>query len=855
MSSSDLTELLSKLTLEEKVSLLSGADGWQTQEISHLGIGSLKTTDGPAGARGALSVNGPTAAFLHSPIAQAATWSKSSLYQIGKLLSREAKTKSAQVLLAPTICCARNPLGGRNFECLGEDPVLTGSLAREYVKGVQEGGEVGATVKHFVANEQEFQRFTINTHISPAALREIYLKPFEMVVKSAHPPTCVMSAYNCVNGRHMDMSPLLQNVLRDEWGFEDLVMSDWGGTNSTVESVLAGCDLEMPGPPEKRGKKLLEALTENLVPDLLKEIDKSALRVLKLLDTFKLLGLTPEEATQTRKQPETSSTTSSDLQLVRSVAAESIVLLKNDIKLLPLKPEDLQGKKIAIIGPNSKFGTPGGGGSATMNPQYQTQPLDSLVSILEEKSVLAEVVYEPGALTHKWLPLVTSDRWSSDNEGGSLKIEFFATDNCSGEAIETQYRSSSLIDLFDSAPRSFYSDPSPHSLRITSTLTPLTSGLHEFELSSVGNAKLFIHDHLLIDNFNWTETGETFYCFGSVAKRASLDIVAGEKYEITIEASSKSIPKGSVTDDDPIHVFGVQPSVRIGFMEQQKSDEEMIADAVAAAKDADVVVCVIGLNDEWESEGYDRQSMSLPGSQDALIWALIKESREKLVVVNQSGSPVHMPWADNVSTIVQAWYGGQEAGNALWDVLFGDVNPSGRLPISWPREYKDLGFEGKEERWPGKEGVVKYDEGTAMGYRWYQKEKIEPRWWLGYGLGYGHFGLVGSAAIEEDEWKVKAVVHNVGDVEGCEIVQVYSSVIDRVKELRAFEKTELLQPGEEQSLIMSVRPRDLAKWKGDEAGRWVTEAGKYVLWLGRHAGDENMLEFVVTVAKTLEWKP
>lgn len=639
-------------------------------------------------------------------------------------------------------------------------------------------------------------------------------------------------------------------------------MSDWGGTNSTVESVLAGCDLEMPGPPEKRGSKILSHLSSSPDPKFLETIDASALRILKLLDSFSLLNLSPEEATATRKQPETSSTTASDLQLVRSVAAESIVLLKNSSKLLPLRPESLKGKKIAMIGPNAKFGTPGGGGSATMNPQYQTQPLDSLISILKEKNIDAEVMYEPGTLTHKWLPLVTADRWSvpsvpgEGKEIGSLKIEFFATDNCSGQVVEMQYRESSLIDLFDSAPASFYSDHSPHSLRITSILTPSTSGIHTFEISSVGNAKLFIHDHLLIDNFDWTETGETFYSFGSVAKRASLDMVAGERYEVTIEASSKTIPKGSTTDDDPIHVFGVQPSVRIGFMEQQPTNQQMVADAVKVAKEADVVVCVIGLNDEWESEGYDRQSMSLPGTQDELIWALARGSKERFVVVNQSGSPVHMPWADEVDCIVQAWYGGQEAGNALWDVLLGDVNPSGRLPISWPREYEDLGFKGKEEIWPGKEGVVRYEEGTTVGYRWYQREKIEPRWWLGYGLGYGTFDFVGSVNIgNEGEWKIEVAVHNVGGVEGSEVMQVYSSVVDGMKELRAFEKTKMLQPGDKESISMSVRPRDLAKWNGDETGRWVTEAGRYVLWVGRHASDENILEFVVTVARTLVWRP
>jgi beta-glucosidase len=248
-----------------------------------------------------------------------------------------------------------------------------------------------------------------------------------------------------------------------------------------------------------------------------------------------------------------------------------------------------------------------------------------------------------------------------------------------------------------------------------------------------------VDGQLLIDNSEWSETGETFYSFGSVAVRASLSMIAGQKYRVKLEAWTKLIGKEGTKDDDPVHVFGVQPSVRLGFMEETKSEEELISDAVEAAKEADIVICVLGLNDEWESEGYDRKSMGLPGAQDELVWRLLKEcgNREKVIVVNQSGSPVHMPWAEEVSTIVQAWYGGQEAGNALWDVLTGGVNPNGRLPVSWPKEYHDLGF--KKHNWPGVNGIVKYEEGINVGYHLFQNKGLEPRWWFGHGLSYTAF--------------------------------------------------------------------------------------------------------------------
>jgi beta-glucosidase len=344
-----------------------------------------------------------------------------------------------------------------------------------------------------VANEQEYERFPINSEIEERVLREIYLKPFEMAIKSPNPPKCVMTAYNCVNGTYIDMNSLLQKTLRDEWGFKGLVMSDWGGTNSTVESVLTGCDLEMPGPPEKRGRLLLKHIAENDSTALLEAINASCLRMLGLLKDLNLLGLSREEAVQTRKQPELSSDTAEDRRLLRSVAADSIVLLKNSANMLPLLPSKLQGKKIALISPNAKHGTPGGGGSATMNPQYQTQPLEALRSMLETKGIRADFIYSPGALTHKWLPLVTSDKWSSPpytklegKEQGLLELKYYSTPNFFGEVIDTQHRSSSHVDLFDSAPAFFYTDPNPHSSSLV-TLHHLPPGCilsksHQWEI-------------------------------------------------------------------------------------------------------------------------------------------------------------------------------------------------------------------------------------------------------------------------------------------------------------------------------------------------------------------------------------
>ncbi|KAL3419551.1 glycosyl hydrolase family 3 N terminal domain-containing protein [Phlyctema vagabunda] len=829
--------LRDQLTLEEKISLLAGVDAWQTQDIPRLGIGSLKTTDGPAGARGGLSVDGPSAAFVPAPVAQAATWSKEHLHAIGQLLCREAKTKAAQVLLAPTICCARNPLGGRNFESYSEDPYLSGQLAIQYVRGVQETGEVAATVKHFVANEQEYQRFTINAEISDRALREIYLRPFEMVIKSKQAPKCVMTSYNCVNGTHMDASNILQDILREEWGFKGLVMSDWGGTNSVIESVIAGCDLEMPGPPEKRGAQLLQAVNLNGSAELLEAIDRSSLRILQLLDDLHLLDMSPAEAEKSRHGIETSSDNKHDQELLRQVAADGIVLLKNNSRILPLDPRELSGKKIAFLGPNALNGTPGGGGSATMVPPYQTQPFAAFRSVLKKLGVSADIQHSPGAFIHKWLPLTSTRQFSAAPSESMLKLEFFGTEDLTGPILEIQHRDSSYVDLFDSAPAAYYEDKKPHSLRITSKVTPETTGKHLFGLSSVGNARLFVNDELIIDNENWNEVGEAFYAFGSVEVRASIQMDAGQTYEVRIEASTRIIP-GTTNSDDPVHVFGVQPSVRIGFLEQLPEDP--VADAVILSNNSDLTIVIIGLNDEWESEGYDRQSMKLPGGQDILIETLLAEAKhpENIIVVNQSGSPVEMSWAPKVDTILQAWYGGQEAGNALADVLLGIVNPSGKLPITWPMSYEDLAFENKT--WPGVNGVVRYEEANLVGYRWYIDRKISPRWWLGHGLSFTTFNFSESIVVRnQDGWEVSVVVKNTGLIPGREVVQCYVLNLngsEHIGELKAFHKTSLLNPEMSEKLSMTVMNRDLAYW--DMKGkRWILEAGLYELCIGRNAGD------------------
>ncbi|KAL3473885.1 glycoside hydrolase superfamily [Aspergillus californicus] len=850
----DVNAILSQMTLTEKISLVSGADGWQTQEIARLGIGSLKTTDGPAGVRGKLSVGGSQAVFLPAPAAQAATWSRADVRAIGRVLSREAETKAAQVLLAPTICCVRNPLGGRNFESFSEDPFLSGALAVEYVAGLQEKGNVVATAKHFVANEQEFERFTINANVSEKALREIYLRPFEMIVKGPSPPGCLMTSYNSVNGYHADMnSILIHDILRGEWKYEGLVMSDWGGTNSTVESLIAGCDLEMPGPSDRRGEKLLTAIGSDKTGSLTVALEQSCRRALLLLEKLRLLGLSESEAKATRTAEEKSFTEAMDIQTVCDAVANGTVLLKNAWNVLPLLPDRITGKKIAFIGPNARIGAAGGGGSASMNPQYQSHPMDAFMKRAAQRGVDVQVEYSTGAYSHKWLPLVTKDRWTVATETGGdsvLRLDFFDAPDCKGTLVETQFRTESLMDLFDTAPLALQGTSRVYSFRMTSTVTPGTTGRHTFGITSIGDSRLFVDETLVIDNYHWTEAGETFYSFGSSEARQSMDMVAGQAYRVVIESSSKDYADGTIQNP-----FGTQPSVRLGFLEQPP--ESLTANAVALANRCDFAIAVVGLNEEWESEGFDRQTTELPGSQNELITALLSEmtNPSTLIIVNQSGSAVEMPWCDKAGTIIQAWYGGQEAGHALADILLGLKSPSGRLPMTWPRKYSDLPFASDPESWPGVTGQVYYKEDVEVGYRWYLRQHVQPQWWFGYGLSYTTFSASDlQVKMTKGGLILSVTVNNQGSFAGQEVVQVYHWPEERPerKELVAFQKTSVLQPGQDQVLELDVQFRDMAHWG---SGNWLLEQGTYVLGICDNAGAPPSVSHDLSIPSDLTWSP
>ncbi|KAM6506969.1 hypothetical protein FALCPG4_018781 [Fusarium falciforme] len=551
---------------------------------------------------------------------------------------------------------------------------------------------------------------------------------------------------------------------------------------------------------------------------------------------------------------------------MRKIAADGIVLLKNSEKTLPLDVKALSGKQVAFIGPNALRGTPGGGGSASMNPQYLSEPLDSFKAVAESQGANVAVKYALGAYARKWLPVTSKKHFkvpeTSDGAAGSnamLRMDFFESQDMSGPIKETQYRTNSYIDLTDTCPDDFQADPVPvFSFRITAIVTPTSTGEHSFSLYSVGASRLYVDGELVVDNTRWVGLSDTFFAFGSAEVRGTKHMNAGQQYNVVVEGWKRTDKEyfDMLPDDVNIH-FVAYPSVRLGYEEQLPSADELVSEAVALADESDHTVVVLGLDDEWESEGYDRQFMALPGDQDRLVEALMQQTKrpERVIFVNQSGSPVEFPWIDKVSTLLQAWYGGQEAGNGLADVLLGLVNPSGRLPITWPVRYSDLPFESDPESWPGKGNTVTYKEGDQVGYRWYSRNSAEPLWWFGYGESYTSFNKVlGKVTGDEDRWALPVEVQNSGPLAGKEVVQVYlwPKGQPELRQLAAFEKTAVIEPKGTTRVEVVIRKRDVARWVD---GKWELRAGDYVLGVGTSVGDATTATVEVAQDKAKWWSP
>ncbi|MGJ7440730.1 beta-glucosidase H [Aquipuribacter sp. MA13-6] len=800
----DVEELLGRLDLRQQVRLLTGADFWALHPEPAVGLRRMVTSDGPAGVRGEAWDERDPSANTPSPTALAATWDPARIERIGRLLAAEARSKGVDVLLAPTINLHRTPFGGRHFECLSEDPLLTAVIATAYVRGVQSQG-VAATIKHFVANDSETDRFSVDVTVDERTLRELYLAPFEQVLADAA-PWAVMAAYNGVGGRTMTESPLLTEVLKGEWGFDGVVVSDWFATRSTEAAGGAGLDLAMPGPDGPWGDALVAAVEagrvgEDAVRDKVRRLLRLAERVGALEGTF---APVPEPWPTDRVAGE-----------LRSAAAAGFVLAKNDADLLPLRRDAL--RTVALIGPDSAEGRLMGGGSATVFPAYPVGPLEGLRRVLGED---VEVTHSPGvSSTDRTAPLPPA--WLD----GGAEVRFLADD---GTELHRETRhASSLMYLGRIEGDLTVSDVSQ--VELTARVRVPHDGRYDVGVAGVGPFVLSVDGETVLDQAVELPEG------ADPIEGMMRPPMAVRAVELRADA-----PVELVLRHEPVSAdgFGDVDTATMTFKlllaPVQVPDEALLEQAVAAAAAADVAVVVVGTTAEVESEGFDRVSLALPGGQDDLVRRVVAANPRTVVVVN-AGAPVLLPWADEVPAVLLTWFPGQEFGNALSDVLLGTREPGGRLPVTWPSSPDGLPSTQPVD------GVLDYAEGLRIGYRRYggggSDDHPQPLFGFGHGLGYTTFEL-GEVAVTGDPAsgvQVSVPVTCTGVRSGRQVVQVYASrdggQVERVPRwLVGFALVDVA-PGETVTAVVDVARRSFEHWDVG-TGAWQLEPGAFRLHVG-----------------------
>ena len=796
-------DLIKRMSLKEKIALLHG-EGFNVPGNQRLSIPALKMSDGPAGIRW-----GKATAFP-APIALAATWDSKIVEKTGKAMAEELKAKGRNVLLAPCVNIHRIPTGGRNFESYGEDPYLAGKIAAAFIRGVQ-GEKVIACVKHYVANNQEWNRGRLNVIADERALNEIYLSAFKAAVKNSG-VLCVMAAYNKVNGEYCSENRhLLIDILKTSWGFKGFVVSDWGATHSTVKAALSGLDLEMPY-GRYFGEKLFKAVKEGKISEAI--INEKVKRILYAMfqTGFFPMGIDEEKEKEEKRErlKNTKKLFEAHAILSRKIAEESMVLLKNN-GILPLKLENIDS--IAVIGPNARHPRTGGGGSAMVKPFYAISPL-AAIEKLEKKGI--KIYYAPGAeIKGDILPV--ESRFLTYMGKNGLQGEYFNNSNFRGNPVFKRMDEELYFNWSYDMPEPELekgNDSSTFSIRWNGTIIPPVSGKYRLKFLCDGNLRVYINNQKVYDDWRNSDNRR------QVSPRNFIFNFKKEKsYKIQIEYSSS-------------------PSVSEFKFGWDIPGKNLINEAVSIAKRADIVLIFAGLSPHFETESRDRPSMEIP-NQNELINKILKVNK-KTVIVLINGSPVNITsWANKVPAILEAWYPGQEEGNAILNVLLGKHNPSGKLPFSWIKSAKDCpGYEGYMD----KSLNAHYREGIFVGYRYLDRKGIEPLFPFGYGLSYTDFKYSELKIIKlpDGNYRVRLKIKNTGNLAGAEVIQIYvkpplSEEKKPVKELKAFKKI-YIKPGEEKILSIDLEKKSLAYYSSKNH-RWIIERGEYEILVGSSSRD------------------
>jgi beta-glucosidase len=780
-------EALGRLDLETKVKILSGQDTWSVPAVPEIGLASLVVSDGPIGVRGTQWTARDPSVALPSPTALAATWDPDLARRAGHLLGQEARRKGVHVLLAPTVNLHRSPLGGRHFEAYSEDPLLTGAIGAAYVQGVQDHS-VGTTVKHFVANDAETDRLTVNNIVSDRALRELYLAPFETIVDAG--AWGVMAAYNQVNGVTMTEHDELQNgVLKGEWGFDGFIVSDWFAARDTEASARGGLDLAMPAAGSPWGERLVEAVRTGEVAEEL--IDDHVRRLLRLAARVGALdGVAPAVAEADRP-----AIVDGDA-VAREIASRSFVLASNQ-DVLPLNASALSS--IALIGVLAKDARILGGGSAQVFPPHIVSPLDGLTQALPEN---VKLTYAIGADPREKIPAATGPQWTEltatfrDAEGRTLHQESLPA----------------TAGLWMELPKGV--DPAKlATVELGGRLTPDTPGTHTLAIRGIGQFTLSVAGKPIFEDAIVPENMDMAALFLAPPERQfPIGLAAGETVEVSL--------RHQVVFPEGFAVVGLL----LGHADPVATADELLAEAERVAAESDVAIVVVGTTEEVESEGFDRTGLALPGRQDELVRRVVAANPRTVVVVN-AGSPVELPWADDVAAVLLTWFPGQEAGHAIADVLLGRTEPGGRLPTTWPVREADCPVLSTTPV----DGALEYTEDVFIGYRAWERSGVAPRYPFGHGSGYTTWAY---ESVSIEDMTVTVSLRNTGERAGREVVQVYLAPSEedaiRPKRWLAGFASVTAEPGQAATVTIDLPERAFQIWDGG----WRTVRGEYQVEVG-----------------------
>lgn len=827
-SNVDIDELINQMTLDEKLAMLHGAtdpnslgQAGYVPGVPRLGIPELRLSDGPAGVRVTAS-----ATAMSAPVSLAATFDPELAYSFGQVIGREGRALGQDILLSPMVNLVRVPYAGRNFETMGEDPFLANQIMHQEVSGIQDEGLI-ATIKHYVANNQENNRGGVSANVDEQTLHEMYLPGFEGAIDAGS--GAVMCAYNRVNDTYAcENAYTLNEVLRNQWGFEGWVMTDWGAQHpSGVNALPAGLDMEMPS-ARAYGDDLKQAVLGGVIPEAL--VDQAVHRILVQMDKVGLLqcaspaGPVPNCSLPPRPELDIDA----DAAAARQVATAGAVLLKNDGKTLPLKYDDL--RSLVVIGPTARSLLVGGGGSARVIgfTEREISPLQALIELAGSK---ANITYVPG-IDLDGVPVpasVLTPEGGAPDDQGLLRTNPDGTTTVDPEINFTN-------ELGNAFP------PGTGAYTWTGTITVPEDGEYEFKLQTTGAGfffspgppPTFLISQIQIDGITIVMAGGFFG--GGLIPTA--DGLSNSSSRVTLSAGPhtiKVIGVRSFSEPLQIRLAWVTPEWR-----QAKLDE-----AVAAASSARAAV-VFGYNEG--TEGADRASIALPGAQDELIQAVTSANSRSIVVLN-TGDPVSMPWVESAAAILEMWYPGQEGGWATADLLLGNANPGGKLPVTFPASDADTQVAEHPEMYPGVDNEAAYSEGIFLGYRWYDAQDIEPLFPFGHGLSYTKFkySKLSVSPASDGGFDISFRVHNVGNYDGDEVAQVYlgpSSVVPTdvqmaEKALVAFTRITLAN-GEWQDVSLHIAPRQLSYWSAT-LDEWVLAGGTRELYVGSSSRDVRLL--------------